>query len=491
MDTLVHTPASHRVRPRPALLAIGIPVLFLVLSTIGALTESQVPGIPVVPWVTLWSLPLDLWIRDVATLLTIGFILVGGVLAPRPDRRSGSIASIAALVWLVALAAQAFLTVSEVLALPLATSADPTIIWSLLTQTTLGRVMLIQFVLVAIVAVLAWVILDRMTASILLGAALIAAFLPGFNGHSGIDDGHSSATISLGLHIVAASVWIGGLVATVSYAYRREPGAERVIRRFSVVALISVIALAESGLLNAGLRLDGFASLVTSTYGALILIKVSVLIALIGFGWRQRQNLADRYRDEDGKTSILVRLSVTEVAWMGLVLGLSVALSRTAPPGFAAAGDRLSLLGLLALGIAIPMAIAWAVPTQPVMPKWLTAYPEPAAVLVLVLMAGLASLSQTDILGPQVLGIITVVLVPLVGLLLWWALADSQPWGALVILALGTPALAWWIESGVVGGLGWATFVTVASAWALLIAYGVVRGRAKDSVNDDPLEVAA
>ncbi len=176
---------------------------------------------------------------------------------------------------------------------------------------------------------------------------------------------------------------------------------------------------------------------------------------------------------------------------MGLVLGLSVALSRTAPPGFAAAGDRLSLFGLLALGIAIPMAIAWAVPTQPVMPKWLTAYPEPAAVLVLVLMAGLASLSQTDILGPQVLGIVTVVLVPLVGLLLWWALADSQPWGALVILALGTPALAWWIESGVVGGLGWATFVTVASAWALLIAYGVVRGRAKDSVNDDQLEVAA
>jgi len=491
MDTLVHAPASQRVKPRPALLAIGIPVLFLVLSTIGALTESQVPGLPVVPLATLWALPLDLWIRDIATLLTVGFILVGGVLSPRPDRRSGSIASIAAVVWLAALVAQSVLTVSEVLALPLATSVDPTIIWSLLTQTTLGRVMLIQFVLVAIVAILSWVILDRITGSILLGLALLATFLPGFNGHSGIDEGHSSATLSLGLHMVAASVWIGGLVATVAYAYRREPGSEKVIRRFSTVALISVIVLAESGLINAGLRLDGFASLVTSTYGALILIKVSVLIALIGFGWRHRQNLADRYRDEDGKTSILVRLSVTEVAWMGLVLGLSVALSRTAPPGFAAAGDRLSLLGLVALGIAIPMAIAWAAPTRPVMSKWLTAYPEPAAVLLLVLMAGLASLSQSDVLGPQVLGIVTVVLLPLGGLLLWWALADAQPWGALVILALGVPALAWWIESGVVGGLGWATVVTVASTWALLISYAVLRNRMKEPAIDEQHEGSA
>jgi putative copper resistance protein D len=424
---------------------------------------------------TLWALPLDLWIRDVATLLTIGFILIGGVLAPRPDRRSGSIASIAAVVWLAALAMQSFLTVSEVLALPLSTSADPTIIWSLLTQTTLGRVMLIQFVLVAIVAVLSWVILDRVTGSILFGLAVIAAFLPGFNGHSGIDEGHASATISLGLHIVAASIWIGGLIATVSYAYRRAPGAERVIRRFSLVALISVIALAESGLLNAGLRLDGFASLVTSTYGALILTKVAIIIALIGFGWRQRTNLADRYRDEDGKTLILVRLSATELAWMGVVLGLSVALSRTAPPGFAAAGDRLNLLAVVVLGLAIPMAIAWAIPSRPSLPRWITAYPEPAAVALLVVMAGLASLSRTDILGPQTLGILTVVLLATTGLVMWWAVGESQPWGALVLLSLGVPALAWWIESDVVGGLGWATFVTVASTWALLLAYGFAR----------------
>jgi putative copper export protein len=125
--------------------------------------------------------------------------------------------------------------------------------------------------------------------------ALIAAFLPGFNGHSGIDDGHSSATISLGLHIVAAAVWIGGLVATVNYAYRHGGSAAPVIRRFSLLALISVIVLAESGLLNAGLRLDGLASLVTSTYGAIIVAKMALLIALIGFGWRQRRNLADRF----------------------------------------------------------------------------------------------------------------------------------------------------------------------------------------------------
>jgi hypothetical protein len=160
---------------------------------------------------------------------------------------------------------------------------------------------------------------------------------------------------------------------------------------------------------------------------------------------------------------------------MGVVLGLSVALSRTAPPGFAAAGDRLNLLAVVVLGLAIPMAIAWAIPSRPSLPRWITAYPEPAAVALLVVMAGLASLSRTDILGPQTLGILTVVLLATTGLVMWWAVGESQPWGALVLLSLGVPALAWWIESDVVGGLGWATFVTVASTWALLLAYGFAR----------------
>ena len=470
VTTTVHAPTHSRVRPGVASLAVGLPVLFLVLSTIGALSQTDVPGLPVVPVATLWALPFDLWIRDIATALTIGFILIGGVLPTRPDRRSGSLASLSALVWLVALLAQSVLTVSEVLALPLQTSFDPVILWSLLTQTTLGRVIVIQIALVALVAILGWVILDRITGSILLTLALIAAFLPGFNGHSGIDDVHSAATISLGLHIVAASVWVGGLVAVIDYARRHGASATSVIRRFSVLALISVIVLAESGLLNSGLRLDGFASLVTSTYGAIILAKVALITALIGFGWRQRRNLADRYESDDGKVSVLVALAGVELLWMGTALGLSVALSRTAPPGFALAGDPLSYASLVMLAIALPLAIIGVTGARirEALPQWCREYPEPLAVLVLVVMAGCAALS--GILGAQISAVITIGVIVTAGTA-FFAVAYRSI-AALLIAAVGLPAIAWWLERDVVGGLGWSTIVVTFVGWTLIALYG-------------------
>ena len=48
------------------------------------------------------------------------------------------------------------------------------------------------------------------------------------------------------------------------------------LRRFSLVAVACVIVIAETGLLNASLRLDGLASLLTSPYGAIILAKVGI-----------------------------------------------------------------------------------------------------------------------------------------------------------------------------------------------------------------------
>jgi len=108
------------------------------------------------------------------------------------------------------------------------------------------------------------VVLERITGMLVSVAAITAAGLLGFNGHSGIADGHSAATVSLGLHVVAASAWIGGLIATIAYVTGNSSHKDVVLKRFSVLALVSVILLAESGLLNASLRMDGPASLVTS-----------------------------------------------------------------------------------------------------------------------------------------------------------------------------------------------------------------------------------
>lgn len=460
-------PVVESRRRQPSLIApllAGIPILLLVLWGIGGLSEQNIPGLPVVPLATLWSLPVDLWVRDIATALTVGFALVGGVLAPRPDPRSGRNASLAALVWLVALAVQSVFTVSEVLALPVSESLNPTIVWSLLTQTTLGRVIVIQFVIVAMIAILAWVVLGRITGLIIAGAAMVATFLPGFTGHSGIEDGHSSATISLGLHVIAASVWIGGLVATVDYVRHSSPQATVVLQRFSVLALISVIVLVQSGLINASLRLDGISSLITSTYGAVILAKISIVIVLIGFGWRQRQDLSRRYEEGMDKKRLLVQLSVWELAWMGAAVGLSVALARTAPPGAPIASDPATLAAIGLLALAIPLAVRSAVTSAawPHAPRLLREYPESVAVMLVVGMLVVSTIARAGTGNQQLISLALTFFLVALGLLFWTVMADRRSLPALIIVGAGIPLIAWWNERGLEGGLGTMTVLVAA-----------------------------
>ena len=467
---VVHEPAAAPTKRLIAPLLVGIPVLLLVVASLGGLSESDIPGLPVVPFATLVSLPIDIWIRDIAMAITVGGAIVGGVLAPRPDPRVGRLTSGAAIVWLAALAIQAVLTVSEVLAMPLRSAFDLTIMWSLLTQTTLGRVILIQFALVALVALLGWVVLDRLTGLIIAGATLIAAFLLGFTGHSGIADGHSAATISLGLHVVAASAWIGGLIATIVYVTSSSPHKDVVLRRYSVLALISVIVLAESGLLNASLRLDGPASLITSPYGAIITAKVCILIVLIGFGWRQRRRVIDRL--PEGPTSrTLVQLGVWEVAWMGIVIGLSVALARTAPPAGVIAGDAMSVASIVLLGLGLPLALRSATSKKSMGP--LRKYPEAAAVILVAAMFAFPTAMQSQILGPQVLAVLAIVVLPVAGWVFWGAVDGPQRTIALVISAVAVPAVAWWTERDVLGGLTWSTWVIAGLGVGLIAWFGV------------------
>lgn len=426
-------------------LLTGVPVLLLILATLGALSQTTVEGLPVVPWQTLWGLPLDRWVRDVAAAVVLGFVVVGGLLLPRVDHRLVRLSSLAALVWLVALLAQVPLTVSELLGRPLTDSLDPVIVMSLLTQTQLGQILIAQIVLVSLVALLGWAILGRATAAIVLALAATAAGLTGLMGHSGLHSGHTSASISLAIHLLAVGVWVGGLIAVCSHVMRHPDDAGLAIRRFSTLALVCVIVLAESGLLNASLRVDGVASLITTAYGTLILAKATLLAALIAFGWRQRRHVVP-----SGDRVGLVRFAAYEVLLMGIALGVSVALSRTAPPAGAISGDRITAGALALLALALPLVITWAAaPRQgrPGRPRWLhrvtAAYPEPFAVALAVLTYVMAAVVPSGVLGIGVAAVLASLALVAVG---WaFAVAAMGPRGlpATILAAVLWPVALW------------------------------------------------
>ncbi len=489
-------------RPRLlAGLAVGAPVLLLILFTLGGLTEERETGIPTVPLVTLMSLPLDIWIRDLAVALTVGSLLVGMVLAPQPSPLLRRVASLAAVVWLIAVVSQSVLTVSEVLALPLASSFDATKVWSLVAQTELGQVMLGQLVIAALVAVLALLVRTRIAGLLLTVLAASAAWLPGLTGHSGIQEGHAAASIGLGFHLVFASVWVGGLVATAFYAAAGEPGSGIVLRRFSIVALISVIVIAETGLLNAALRLDGVASLLTSPYGTIILAKVTVLVVLIGWGWRHRRAMAKEWDEHSGADvldpgfrAVFVRWGAWELLWMGVVYGLSVALSRTAPPGLAYPGDRLTTGSFALLALGIPMAVGFLNARALRAPAIARRYPESAAVVallaVVIVGVGVPSALAEMTLGVQMGALLGAVLLVGAGWVLVAVLSASPALPATVVAMVGWPVVIWWLERDVPNGLTSGAWVTILLAEGMIawLSFGS-RGRVPDGGSGDAPEV--
>lgn len=85
-------------------------------------------------------------------------------------------------------------------------------------------------------------------------------------------------------HLAAAAFWLGGLVGLVAVA---APGripaddAARVVARFSGGALVSVAALAASGVAMAVLVLPAPSTLVDGGYGRTLLLKVGVVVAAV------------------------------------------------------------------------------------------------------------------------------------------------------------------------------------------------------------------
>lgn len=465
-------------------LLVGLPILLLILYTLGGLTEVGDVGLPSVPFATLLALPIDLWVRDLATAVTVGALLVS-LLAPEPIPAVRRLAVIGGLVWLAALGGQLVLTISEIFALSWSQVGDSSTLGSsareLVGQTDLGRVMVAQAILVILALTLASLRGQRIASMAALGLVVVAAWLPGLTGHAGMDHGHVAATIALGLHVVAASLWVGGLIAVAIQIGGHGGDPALVLRRFSLVAVICVVLIAETGLLNASLRLDGVASLVTSPYGAIILAKVSILIVLIGWGLRHREALATAWSTRanaaiDARERTFQGWVAWEVLWMGAVYGLSIALSRTAPPGVALAGDRLSVGAIVLLLLGIPMALAFAAPALMHRLPRVRAYPEPVAVGALVAIVAVAtwqtSAVAADTVGVQIAALVSSVVLVGCGLLVVPAIRSSL--SAAIILMVGLPVVAWWLERDVPGGLGIGTWSTVLLAEGL-IAWGAFR----------------
>ena len=195
-------------------------------------------------------------------------------------------------------------------------------------NSTVGRVELARTAL----AVLAlWAIALARHRKIALGLGVACIVLSGAIGHPAAIHPFIAIPSKI-IHLVSASMWIGGLL-WLGWVARCDEAACRIeARRVSSVALITVILILLSGLLQTVLFLNTPSDLFHYDYGKLVFNKMVGLVILIGFGIYNRVSLIPRLEAADTQRKLVrsVRLEMAIITVVVLLSGF-VAYEPTPP----------------------------------------------------------------------------------------------------------------------------------------------------------------
>jgi putative copper resistance protein D len=298
-----------------------------------------VAGLPDAGPVTGWALPLLRLGVDAAAVGTVGLLLTGSVLVGTSTADLGSVAARTvraawtwSAAWCLCALAVLVLTVSETVGVP---------VWQLPLDTMLeqattsrGRALLAVAALSGVVTVGAARVRGPGAARRVLALSLVGVLPTTWSGHAASTADHALAASALGVHVVAATVWLGGLLAVLLIGHRHPQVLGRAVPRFSAVALAAFACVGLSGAVSAWARLGTSADAWTSGYGALLTAKVIALVLLGGAGWRHRSHLVPGL--VAGRPRAFLAFAGGELAVMGAAMGLAVALSRTPTPTVAA-----------------------------------------------------------------------------------------------------------------------------------------------------------
>ena len=250
-----------------------------------------------------------------------------------------------------------FIKIADATGLPLSESIDLGIIINVLTGTRFGIVWLVRMALFCLLALVTsaqffgWFKSDSVwlrVAEFVLGATLLIAMAAA--GHASAAEG-VTLFIQLttdGLHLLAAGVWLGGLIPLAilfSWAKAaREPSiltiAQEATARFSRIGFASVTVLLVTGLLNAWYLVGGIPPLLGTDYGYLLLAKLGILIPLMGLASRNRWHLKSQlanltaHNEFEKIPALLAQLQhgvIAEVS-LGAVILLIVGMMSITPP---------------------------------------------------------------------------------------------------------------------------------------------------------------
>lgn len=208
------------------------------------------------------------------------------------------------------------------------------LLWQALSETRVGHVWLVRLGVGALIALLAsWALDDErgLPRWVLLGAGCVMLITLTQLSHAA--EGNLVTLMADWLHVIAGSVWVGGLLGFPMLllgplrgmqAEERSRLLGRAVRRFSIVTTAAVAVLVVTGVYASLLRLPDLSALVETAYGRALIMKLGMVTLMLAVG---AINLHDRGRDPFGRMVMFELL---------LALGVFVAtgfLTSLPPPG--------------------------------------------------------------------------------------------------------------------------------------------------------------
>ena len=231
--------------------------------------------------------------------------------------------------------------------------ADGTV-WIVLSQTHFGFAWQLRFVFGVLLAscLLARRTKSRVTpiwqealAALLAGAYLGSLAFAG-HGEEGLGLERNLHLAADFLHLIAAGLWLGGLIPLALFLiYLRRfheeawgTAASDATCRFSNLGIIAVATLLFSGTINAWVLVGAMPALVGTSYGRLLLLKITLFAGMVGLAGINREYLLPRLFGDigmnpaSGAVQWLLRNTLVEIA-LGIGVILIVGMLGIMAPG--------------------------------------------------------------------------------------------------------------------------------------------------------------
>jgi putative copper resistance protein D len=214
---------------------------------------------------------------------------------------------------------------------------DPQTIHAVLGGTAFGHVWLGRLILAVAITVVAL----RRGADrwLLLFAAMQLASL-GLIGHAAMAEGLDGAfqRVNQALHLLAGGAWLGALpplmiVLGRAWSDSKVNDLQNALRRFSGYGATAVAVLLSTGAINVWVRTDGGRGLFTTPYGHTLLVKLTLVAAMVSLAVSNRFALTPRLTASSTRPLRWLTFSlIVETVIGALVLSAAFVLGNTEPP---------------------------------------------------------------------------------------------------------------------------------------------------------------